>query len=124
MRAATYLRVSSREQVDGYSIPAQREACLRLITDNGWTLAEEFCDSGESARTSARPEFQALLATLAEQPIDVLVVHKLDRLARNLEAHVTVRAALRELSVRLVSVTERFEENASGQLVEGITAVA
>lgn len=112
--------MSSTEQADGYSIPAQREACLRLISEKGWTLAEEFCDSGESARTADRPAFQELLTALAAGTIDVLVVHKLDRLARNLEDHVTVRANLRKLDVRLVSVTESFEENASGQLVEGI----
>ena len=122
MRSATYLRVSSREQVEGSSIPAQREACLRLISDNGWSLAEELCDSGESARTADRPESQALLTAIEEDAIDVLIVHKLDRLARNLEDHVAVRASLRKLGVRLVSVTEGFEENASGQLVEGIMA--
>lgn len=122
MRAATYLRVSSREQVNGYSIAAQREACLRLISEKGWTLAEEFCDPGESARTADRPAFQDLLAALAAGAIDVLVVHKFDRLARNLEDHVTVRATLRKLGVRLISATESFEENASGQLVEGIMA--
>ena len=123
MRAATYLRVSSREQAEGYSIPAQREACLRLIADQGWSLAEEFCDSGESARTADRPQFQAMLQALADDPtITVLVLHKLDRLARNLEDHVAVRAQLRKLGVQLVSVTETLEDSASGKLVEGIMA--
>ena len=123
MRAATYLRVSSREQVEGYSIPAQREACLRLIADEGWSLAEEFCDSGESARTTDRPQFQAMLQALADDAtITVLVVHKLDRLARNLEDHVAVRAQLRKLGVQLTSVTESLEDSASGKLVEGIMA--
>lgn len=122
-RAVTYVRVSSREQVDGYSISAQHEACRRLIEDEGWTLAGAFTDEGESARTQDRPQFQALLQTLKEDPtIDVLVVHKLDRLARNLEDHVAVRAQLRKHGVQLVSVSESLEESASGKLVEGIMA--
>ena len=122
-RAVIYVRVSSREQVDGYSLPAQSEACARLINDEKWTLADEFCDSGESARTQDRPQFQAMLQTLADDSsISVLVVHKLDRLARNLEDHVAVRANLRKLGVQLVSVTESLEESASGRLVEGIMA--
>ena len=123
MRAATYLRVSSREQVEGYSIPAQREACLRLISDNGWSLAEEFCDSGESARTSGSASIPSHASSPCGYPtITVLVLHKLDRLARNLEDHVSVRAELRKLDVQLVSVTESLEDSASGKLVEGIMA--
>jgi site-specific DNA recombinase len=64
-----------------------------------------------------------MLARLAEDPsIDCLVVHKLDRLARNLEDHAAVRAALRKAGVQLHSVTESLEDSASGKLVEGILA--
>ena len=122
-RCLTYLRVSSREQAEeGYSIAAQREACLRVISERGWVFADEYVDAGESARTAHRPAFQALLDRLTEDPVDCLVVHKLDRLARNLEDHVTVWARLRKLGVDLVLVTESLEESASGKLVEGILA--
>ncbi len=123
-RCVIYTRVSTKEQADeGYSIPAQREACRRLIQDRGWTFVKEYSDRGESARTADRPQFQAMLQHLAEDPsIDILVVHKLDRLARNLEDHVTVRAMLRRYGMQLVSVTETLEESASGKLVEGILA--
>src|SRR5581483_2564504 len=53
---------------------------------------------------------------------DCLVVHKLDRLARNLEDHAAVRAALRKAGVQLHSVTESLEDSASGKLVEGVLA--
>jgi len=122
-RCVIYLRVSSREQADeGYSISAQREACRRLIEDRGWTLVDEYVDAGESARTADRPAFRTLLDRLSEDPVDCLVVHKLDRLARNLEDHVAVRAKLRKAGVELISVTESLEESASGKLVEGILA--
>jgi site-specific DNA recombinase len=51
------------------------------------------------------------------------VVHKLDRLARNMEDHVAIRALLRRRGVALVSITENVEETASGRLVEGIHAL-
>ena len=123
-RCLVYLRVSSKEQAEeGYSIAAQRESCLRLIQERGWTFVDEYVDAGESARTADRPAFQAMLTRLSEeQSVRGLVVHKLDRLARNLEDHVTVRARLRTLGVELVSVTESLEESASGVLVEGILA--
>ena len=123
-RCVIYLRVSSREQADeGYSISAQREACRRLMKDRGWTLVNEYVDAGESARTANRPAFREMLDRIAEaESVDCLVVHKLDRLARNLEDHVMVRAKLRKSGVELVSVSESLEESASGKLVEGILA--
>ena len=123
-RCLIYLRVSSKEQAEeGYSIAAQREACLRLIQERGWVLVDEYVDADESARTADRPAFQAMLNRIAdERSIRALVVHKLDRLARNLEDHVAVRARMRKLDVDLVSVTEGLEESASGKLVEGILA--
>jgi site-specific DNA recombinase len=55
--------------------------------------------------------------------VGVVVVHKLDRLARSMEDHVAIRAALRRSGVQLASVTENIEETASGRLVEGIHAL-
>jgi DNA invertase Pin-like site-specific DNA recombinase len=129
MDAVIYLRVSTKEQAakdeagEGYSIPAQREACLRHIAERGWNLAGEFRDAGESARTADRPMLKALLRRVAEGGIGAVVVHKIDRLARSMEDHVAIRAALRHAGVQLVSVTENIEETASGRLVEGIHAL-
>jgi DNA invertase Pin-like site-specific DNA recombinase len=129
MDALIYLRVSTKEQAsndeagEGYSIPAQREACLRQIAERGWSLAGEFTDAGESARTADRPMLKALLRRVAEGGIGAVVVHKIDRLARSMEDHVAIRAALRHAGVQLVSVTENIEDTASGRLVEGIHAL-
>jgi hypothetical protein len=69
--------------------------------------SQRFVDRSESARTADRPQLQVMLARLAEDTsIDCLVVHKLDRLARDLADHAAVRAALRKAGVRLHSVTE------------------
>ncbi len=130
MRCVIYLRVSTREQVEkgegdeGFSIPAQREACARHIRDAGWDLVDEYADRGESARTAERPQLQAMLLRIAEErDVDAVAVHKIDRLARNMEDHVAIRAMLRRSNVALVSVTENVEETASGRLVEGIHAL-
>lgn len=66
---------------------------------------------------------KALLRRVAEGDVGAVVVHKIDRLARSMEDHVAIRAALRRSGVQLVSVTENIEERASGRLVEGIHAL-
>lgn len=129
MNALIYLRVSTKEQAEkgdaseGYSIPAQREACFRYVSDKGWNVADEFIDAGESARSADRPNLKAMLRRIALGDVSVIVVHKIDRLARNIEDHVAIRAALRKNGVQLASVTENIEETASGRLVEGIHAL-
>ena len=130
MRCVLYLRVSTREQAEkgegteGLSIPAQREACTRHVRDAGWMLSDEYVDRGESARSADRPALKDMLARIAgDRDIDAVVVHKIDRLARNMEDHVAIRALLRRRGVALVSVTENVEETASGRLVEGIHAL-
>jgi len=130
MRCVIYLRVSTKEQAEkdlteeGFSIVAQREACVRRIRDEGWELLDEYVDKGESARTADRPQLRAMLARIGEESdVEAVIVHKIDRLARNMEDHIAIRALLRRRTVALVSVTENLDETASGRLVEGIHAL-
>lgn len=129
MNCVIYLRVSTKEQAEkglgeeGYSIPAQRKACLNYVKEKGWNVIDEYVDRGESARSTARPQLQQMLVHLKEDSsINAVVVHKIDRLARNMEDHVAIRALFKKQGVILVSVTERIEETASGKLVENIFA--
>jgi len=74
VKAVIYLRVSTKEQAEeGYSIPAQAAACRRFIADNGWELADEYVDRGESARTatgrSCRPCWPGSPRTRASMPL-------------------------------------------------------
>ncbi|MCL5292489.1 MAG: recombinase family protein [Actinobacteria bacterium] len=130
MNCLIYLRVSTKEQAsknaekEGYSLPAQREACLRHIRDKGWSYVDEYVDRGESARSSQRPQLQEMLSRIKKDgTIDAVVVHKIDRLARNMEDHVAIKAILKKHKVSLVSVVENIEDSASGQFMEGILAL-
>jgi site-specific DNA recombinase len=85
LRAAIYLRVSTKEQAErngdpeGYSIPAQREACQKKAAALGAFVVDEFIDRGESAKTADRPELQRLLSYVQENAIQFAIVHKVDR---------------------------------------------
>src|SRR5687767_2619834 len=85
-RAAIYARVSSEEQVDGYSLDAQLRACRAYLTDHGWTVVAEYVEEGRSARTddiAKRPQFKRMMEDARRRGFDLLIVHKLDRFARN-----------------------------------------
>ena len=127
--AVIYLRVSTKEQAErdadpeGYSIPAQRDACRRKAEALGAVVVEEFIDRGESAKTADRPELQRMLARLRDgRDIDYLIVHKVDRLARSRADDVSIGLALKTAGTQLVSVTENIDETPSGKLLHGIMA--
>ncbi len=125
-QAIIYLRVSTKEQAyaggetEGYSIPAQREICRKKSEQLGAIIAEEFVDRGESAKTSDRPELKRMLAYICENSISYLIVHKVDRLARNRADDVQIHMALKHSGVTLVSCSENIDETPSGMLLHGI----
>jgi site-specific DNA recombinase len=126
--AVIYMRVSTREQAEkggeaeGFSIPAQREACERKAASLSAVVVERFAERGESAKTADRPELQRMLAFIAEHPVKYVIVHKVDRLARNRADDVAISLAIRQAGAELVSVSENIDETPSGALLHGIMA--
>jgi len=126
-----YLRVSTTRQAhrggqaEGYSIPAQREACTRKAAELGGAVVGEFVDAGASARSADRPQLQALLRRLADtsQPaVSYVIVHKLDRLARARADDVDLLMAIQSAGAELVSVSEQIDGTPAGMLLHGIMA--
>ena len=124
MNCILYARVSTDRQArKDLSIPAQLAAMRGHAKNNGWHVTGHFVDKGESARTADRPQLKELiLQCKARKDVDIVLVHKIDRLARNLVDFATIKAILKRKGIRLVSVTEPFEDNSVGQLMENILA--
>lgn len=124
MNCLLYARVSTDKQAQKeLSIPAQLEAMKEYAKRQSWKVVDYFVDEGESARTANRPELKKLLEYCKEKKnVDVVLVHKIDRLARNLVDYATIKAILKQKGIRLVSVNEPFEDNPIGNLLENIIA--
>ena len=126
-RAISYIRVSTRDQAsrggatEGFSIPAQREANKKKAASIGALIVKEFVDRGESARSAKRPALQQMLTYIQESgEIDYVIVHKLDRLARNRADDVDINRVLEQAGVRLISTTENIDQTPGGILLHGI----
>ncbi len=112
LRAALYERVSSEEQVQGYSLDAQDRAGRLYCETHGWTVVGVYRDEGKSARTddlTKRPHFARLLADAEAGLLDVVVVHKLDRFARNLRVTLDTLERLERAGVAFVSIGEQMD---------------
>lgn len=127
--AISYLRVSTRGQAErggghdeGFSIPAQREANKRKALSMGAIVGKEFVDHGASAKSADRPQLQAMLKYVREnaERVDYVIVHKVDRLARNRDDDSNIMRVLRECGVQLVSASESIDDTPAGMLLHGI----
>lgn len=127
--AVSYLRVSTRGQAErgggadeGFSIPAQREANKKKALSMGAMVGKEFVDRGASAKSADRPELKKMLEYVKENAdqVDYVIVHKIDRLARNRGDDIDIMRTFRECGVQLVSASESIDESPEGMLLHGI----
>lgn len=81
--AVIYARVSSNEQTDGRSIPAQIDALKSIADDFDVTLCEEpICDEGKSGTDFDREGIMEVFRLAKEGKISYLFVDDIDRLGR------------------------------------------
>ncbi len=84
MRLIGYVRVSSEEQAQsGLSLENQKAKLQAYCDLYGHELVEVVTDAGFSGKSLSRPGIQAALESLSRSEVDGLVIHKLDRLSRN-----------------------------------------
>jgi DNA invertase Pin-like site-specific DNA recombinase len=105
--------VSTPDQDPDVQLQPLREHAAR----RGWE-AIDFTDRGVSGRRASRPGLDALLATARRRQVDIVVVVKLDRLARSVR-HLTLLAAeLEALGIQLVVLDQQLDTSTpSGRLL-------
>jgi site-specific DNA recombinase len=128
--AAVYARVSSVGQLDrdgdedgdGYSLPAQVEGCKREALGRGAETVKVYLERAESARSDDRPVLQRMLKELPALGVKYLIVHKVDRLARNRLDDAVLYQKLVGMGITLVSASENIDETPAGRLMHGMLA--
>lgn len=105
-RVAIYTRVSSEEQIDGYSLAAQHEITSKFADSKGWQVVKVYEERGRSGKSTLRPEFQAMMHDASLKMFDAILIHKLDRFSRSLLDVLLSIKALNERNIVLVSASE------------------
>ncbi|MBZ5603887.1 MAG: recombinase family protein [Acidobacteriia bacterium] len=124
MNGVIYCRVSSKEQIEGTSLESQEAACREYAHAKGIHVLKVFVEQGESAKFADRTQLLDLVDFCRRQKgvVNVLIVWKIDRFARNVADHFSVKATLAKYGVRIASVTEPIDTNPEGKLMETILA--
>lgn len=110
-RVAYYTRISTDEEHQKYSLPAQRErldAFCHAQYGDDWTLAGIYTDT-ESGTHMDRPGLKRLLADAETGLIDILLVFRVDRLSRKVHELGSMIDRLTKCGVALRSITEPFD---------------
>jgi len=110
-RVVTYIRVSSREQAEGYSVDAQLQKVTLFCEQSGLDIVRPFVEV-ESASKAGRPVFDEMISFVKRDPsIFAIVAHKYDRLTRNPQD----KAALEGLKTcKLIAAEGGFADDPGG----------
>lgn len=118
-----YIRVSTTDQAE-LSPDAQKRLLLDYAKKNDIIIPGDFIfiESVSGRHAQKRPEFQRMvaLAKAASHPVDVILVWKFSRFARNQEESIVYKSMLKKDNVEVISISEPLVDGPFGTLIERI----
>ena len=122
---ALYSRVSTKEQVEGYSIGEQQEKMKAYCKAKGYNLYEIYTDAGYSGGNIERPALEKLIADIKTKNIEAVIVYKLDRLSRSQKDTLNlIEDVFLANNCDFISISENFDTSSPfGRAMIGILSV-
>lgn len=117
-----YIRVSTAKQGEGVSLEAQRDAIEAFATRNNLIICKWF-EEKETAAKRGRPIFNRMVSELKQRKAAGLVIHKIDRSARNFADWAKI-GDLADTGIDIHFATESLDfRSRGGRLTADIQAV-
>lgn len=107
-----YVRVSTVKQGDGVSLEAQKDAILEYARRKNLTITQ-WWEEKETAAKQGRPVFNSMVASLKHGDAKGLLIHKIDRSARNYHDWAII-SDLADAGIEFHIATESFDFNTYG----------
>jgi DNA invertase Pin-like site-specific DNA recombinase len=107
-----YVRVSTVKQGDGVSLEAQKDAILEYARRKNLTITRWWAEK-ETAAKQGRPVFNEMVARLKQGEAKGLLIHKIDRSARNYHDWAII-SDLADTGIEFHIATESFDFNTYG----------
>ena len=118
-RAALYARFSSDNQRTE-SIDAQIRAMATYCQQRRIAIVDTYIDEAKSATTDRRPSFQQMIADSSMHTFNIVLVHKLDRFARNRYDSAVYKRELKKNGVQVYSVLENLDNSPESIMMESV----
>ena len=118
-KVALYARFSSDNQ-RSESIDAQIRAMTAYCKQHNYEIVETYIDEAKTATTDRRPSFQQMIADSATRVFNIVLVHKLDRFARNRYDSAIYKRELKKNGVSVFSVLENLDDSPESVILEAL----
>ena len=124
-KAYIYIRVSTKEQVDGASLDVQEKACRDFAENHLHAdVIRVYREEGESAKTAKRTQLTRLLLDAKKEKghVDYVIFYCPDRMSRSsLAFRAVIKAQLEKLGIeRRYAMQPSIDGSRTGDLVENI----
>src|SRR5215211_459071 len=120
-RAILYARVSTNEQAtSGYSLAQQLQALRDHAAKEGYGIAEEIVDPGQSGASLERPGLDRVRELVAAGGIDLVIAQDIDRISREPWHHEFLRSLFEDHGTELRSLDDDGDDSPLGEFVRHI----
>ena len=113
LRVIGYGRESTKEQARyGFNLDDQEKKLRQyaeIYYEPGTYNLEIIREEGASAKSLDRPRMNEILAMVRKKQIDVIIIHNLDRLTRQVRDLATLLELFDQNDVSLISITEKID---------------
>ena len=124
IKAVIYTRVSSTKQTTrGNGLDSQETRCREYAGQRGYTVIDVFKDDMTGSVVN-RPGIKAMLACVRKYRSHkvVVIIDDISRIARSIEAHLKLKAAILAAGASLESPSVEFGDDPDSQLIENLLA--
>ena len=109
-RAVIYARVSTDERAGtGYGLSYQIDQCISYAMQHKYTINQDPITEDYSGNTAFRPGINTLLTYIEAYHIDVVIMHRTDRLGRCASVQDTLEAEIEARGARIEYVMSHFD---------------
>ena len=108
-KAAIYIRVSTKRQIDKYSPSEQKRILTEYAASRNWIIFDYYSDLGESGADSDREDLDRLLVDAEKKLFDKVLLFEQDRLSRLEQIDWAYLAnSLARLNIKLITPTSEI----------------
>lgn len=124
-KVACYVRVSTENQLENYSIDEQTERLEAFCKAKDLTIYKIYTDGGFSGGNTNRPALNSMLDDINKNVFDTVIVYKLDRLSRSQkDTLMLIEDKFLSNNIDFISMSENFDTSSPfGRAMIGILSV-